>query len=85
MLTTSAIMFPMIGPDLPYHPLYLFLSIGFGGFAASWMNDSGFWVVSRLGGLTEKETLKSWSVMLTVVSLAGLIVTWLGSIVLPLV
>ncbi|RYD32353.1 MAG: hypothetical protein EOP85_21825, partial [Verrucomicrobiaceae bacterium] len=43
MLTTSAIMFPMIGPDLPYHPLYLFLSIGFAAFALSWMNDSGFW------------------------------------------
>lgn len=85
MLTTSAIMFPMIGPDLPYHPLYLFLSIGFAAFALSWMNDSGFWVVSRLSGMTEKETLKSWSVLLTSVSLVGLIVTWLGSILVPLV
>jgi GntP family gluconate:H+ symporter len=85
MLTTSAIMFPMIGPDLPYHPLYLFLSIGFAAFSLSWMNDSGFWVVSRLSGMTEKETLKSWSVMLTVVSLAGLIVTWVGSMLVPLV
>jgi GntP family gluconate:H+ symporter len=85
MLTASAIMFPMIGPDLPYHPLYLFLSIGFAAFSLSWMNDSGFWVVSRLSGMTEKETLKSWSVMLTVVSLAGLIVTWVGSMLVPLV
>lgn len=85
MLTTSAIMFPMIGPDLPYHPLYLFLSIGFAAFALSWMNDSGFWVVSRLSGMTEKETLKSWSVLLTLVSLVGLAVTWLGSILIPLV
>ncbi len=85
MLTASAIMFPMIGPDLPYHPLYLFLSIGFAAFSMSWMNDSGFWVVSRLSGMTEKETLKSWSVMLTVVSLAGLVVTWLGSLLIPLV
>ncbi len=85
MLTTSAIMFPMIGPDLPHHPIYLFLSIGFAAFSLSWMNDSGFWVVSRLSGMTEKETLKSWSVMLTVVSLAGLVVTWLGSVLMPLV
>ena len=85
MLTTSAIMFPMIGPHLPYHPLYLFLSIGFAAFSMSWMNDSGFWVVSKLSGMTEKETLKSFSVLLTLVSLAGFAVTWLGSILLPLV
>lgn len=85
MLTTSAIMFPMIGPDLPYHPIYLFLSIGFAAFSLSWMNDSGFWVVSRLSGMTEKETLKSWSVLLTLVSLVGLAVSWLGSVFVPLV
>lgn len=85
MLTTSAIMFPMIGPDLPYHPLYLFLSIGFASFALSWMNDSGFWVVSRLGGLTERETLRSFSVLLTLVSLAGLATTWLGAWLIPMV
>lgn len=85
MLTTSAIMYPMIGPDLPYHPVYLFLSIGFAAFGMSWMNDSGFWVVSRLSGMTEKETLKSFSVLLTVVSFSGLIVTWIGSLLFPLV
>jgi len=85
MVTVSMIMYPMIGPDLPYHPLYLFLSIGFAAFGLSWMNDSGFWVVSRLSGMTESETLKSFSVLLTVVSLVGLLVTWLGSILLPLV
>ena len=85
MLTTSAIMMPMIRPDLPYHPLYIFLSIGFASFALSWMNDSGFWVVSRLSGMTEMETLQSFSILLTAVSLTGLLVTWLGSIVFPLV
>lgn len=85
MLTASAIVYPMIGPGLPYHPLYLFLSIGFASFALSWMNDSGFWVVSRLSGMTERETLRSFSVLLTAVSLVGLAVTWLGSIWLPLV
>ena len=85
MLTASAIIHPMIGPHLPYHPLYLFLSIGFASFSMSWMNDSGFWVVSRLSGMTERETLKSFSVLLTVVSFAGLLVAWIGSVFLPLV
>jgi GntP family gluconate:H+ symporter len=88
MLTTSAILWDMVDPartTLGYHTMYVFLAIGFGGFTTSWMNDSGFWVVSKLGGLTEKETLKSWTVMLTVLSVVGLILTWIASRVLPLV
>lgn len=88
MLTTSAILWPMIdpttNPPLPFHPMYLFLAVGFGAFCCSWMNDSGFWVVSRLGGLTERETLRSWTVLLTVTSIIGLIFTLLVATILPL-
>jgi GntP family gluconate:H+ symporter len=84
MLTASAIVYPMTqNAALPYHPMYLFLAIGFAAFSAPWMNDSGFWTVARLSGLTEKETLKSFSVMLTLVSAAGLTVTWIASTLLP--
>jgi GntP family gluconate:H+ symporter len=48
------------------------------------MNDSGFWVVSKLGGLTEQETLRSFTVALTVMSVAGLIVVWIASRLMPL-
>ncbi len=61
------------------------LVIGWGSMTCSWMNDSGFWVVSRLGGLTERETLRSWTVMLTAVSLVGFVVTFIASKVLPFV
>jgi len=37
------------------------------------MNDAGFWLVSRTGGLTQSEALKSWSVLATIVSLVGLL------------
>lgn len=88
MLTTSAVIWPMIDPaanaPLAFNPMYVFLAIGFGAFAASWMNDSGFWVVSRLGGLTTRETLRSWSVLVTLVSFSGLMLTLLFSRVLPL-
>jgi GntP family gluconate:H+ symporter len=86
MLTASAIVYPMMqAGNLPYHPMYLYLAIGFAAFSASWMNDSGFWVVSRLSGLTEKETLQTFSVMLTLVSAVGLVVTLLASKLLPFV
>ena len=88
MLTTSAILWPMIDPavagKLGFHPMYIYLSIGFGAFCCSWMNDSGFWVVNRLSGMTERETLRSWTVMLTVVSLFGLVLTFIASKLLPL-
>jgi len=83
MLTTSAMVLPLMAAGLPHHPIYIFLAIGFGAMICSWMNDSGFWVVGRLSGFTEKETLKTWTVIATVNSVAGLLVTWLASVLLP--
>ncbi len=86
MITGVGLMSAVIGDgsDLAYHPLYVFLAIGFGSITLSWMNDSGFWVVQRLSGFTEKETLKTWSVLLTAIALTGLVMTLLGSVLLPL-
>ena len=85
MLTTAAMMSPLIAStDLPYHPVYIFGAIGFGAITLSWMNDSGFWVVGRLSGFTEKETLRTWTVMTVVNSFAGLAATLLGSWLIPL-
>jgi GntP family gluconate:H+ symporter len=64
--------------------MYLYLAIGFAAFTASWMNDSGFWVVTRLSGMTERESLKSFTVLLTVISLFGGICTLIGSVVFPM-
>jgi GntP family gluconate:H+ symporter len=41
-------------------------------------------VVSKLSGFTEKETLRSWTVLLTVISFVGLLTTLLCSVVIPL-
>jgi gluconate:H+ symporter, GntP family len=86
MLTTAAMVYPiMSGAGLPYHPIYIFLAIGFGAMTLSWMNDSGFWVVGRLSGFTEKETLKTWSVIVTVNSVVGLAQTVVFAKILPLI
>jgi GntP family gluconate:H+ symporter len=83
MQTTVGIISPMLA-TLDCNPVYLFLVIGWGAMAGSWMNDSGFWVVSRLGGISQKDTLKSWTVLLLFLSVVGLISTFLISRVLPL-
>ena len=84
MLTTAAMMIGITqGADLPYHPMYLFLAIGFGALGLSWMNDSGFWVIGRLSGFTERETLRTWTVLAFAMSFVGLLETLLLAAVLP--
>lgn len=87
MITTSGIMVSLLeaSNNLPYHPVYILASIGFGALTLSWMNDSGFWVVGKLSGFTEKQTLRSWTVVLALMSIAGLFQTLLISYLFPLV
>ncbi len=86
MLTASAIIAPLMTPEkLGCHPVYVYLAIGYGAMTCSWMNDSGFWVVSRLSGMTQRETLKTWSVLSIGLAVSGLIVTVIASKLLPLI
>lgn len=82
MQTVSLMMVGLV-PALPCHPIYLFLAIGFGAIGCSWMNDAGFWVVCRLSNFTVRETLRTWTVLLSILSFAGVVFTWLLSILLP--
>ncbi|RME91536.1 MAG: hypothetical protein D6766_11715 [Verrucomicrobia bacterium] len=83
MMTAAAMVFPLLTPDLPYHPVYVFMAIGFGALTMSWMNDSGFWVVCKLSGLTEKETLRSWTIIATTNSVIGVLACWTLSKLIP--
>lgn len=75
----------MMGAYLGYHPVYVVMAIGAGSKVGSWMNDSGFWVVCKMGGLTELETFKSWTICLTIMGVCGLPIVLLLSQILPLV
>jgi GntP family gluconate:H+ symporter len=86
LLTTAAMLQPLLeAGTLPYHPIYVFAAIGFGGMICPWMNDSGFWVVGRMAGFDEKETLRTWTSLLTFNSVVGVITVFVLSRVLPLV
>lgn len=54
------------------NPNLMVLSIGAGSLAFSHVNDSGFWLYKEYFNLSIKDTIKSWSVMETLVSLIGL-------------
>ena len=84
MITAASIVLSIAGTEgFGVHPFYIFLAVGYGATTLSWMNDSGFWVVGRLGGLTEGETLRSWTVMLTIISIVGLIQALVASALWP--
>lgn len=73
VITTAGLMMSVGGAGgFGVHPLSLYVAIGYGGLFLSWMNDSGFWLFSKMSGLSERETLRSWTVLLSVISLAGL-------------
>jgi H+/gluconate symporter-like permease len=71
--------------QLGFHPVYLATAIGGGGLVGAWMNDSGFWIVAKMSGLTEMEALKSWTPMLAVLGVTTFVFTLLLAFLLPLV
>lgn len=86
MIVGSGMMAAIVGDQsLGYHPVYLATSIGAGSLVGSWMNDSGFWIFAKMGGLTEAEALKSWTVMLVLLGLVSFGMSVLLSMVMPLV
>jgi Gnt-I system low-affinity gluconate transporter len=68
----------LIAPVLTLQPMsaamlgLLVIAISSGATILSHVNDSGFWLVSRYLGMSEKDTLKTWTVMTTLISLTGL-------------
>lgn len=85
MITAGGMIGPMaLAIDLPYSPLYLALAIGCGSKPVSWANDSGFWVIGRMAGMSPVRTFQTVSVMMVLMSLAGLAVVLLGAWLLPL-
>jgi len=85
MIVTSGMLAAMINPaELPYHPVYLATAIGSGSLIGSWMNDSGFWIFAKMGVLSEVEALKSWTPLLIVLGVVGMITTVGLAVVLPM-
>jgi len=85
MITGSAMLVGVADATLlGFNPVYLATAVGGGSLVGSWMNDSGFWIFAKMGGLTEEETLKSWTIMLSLLGLMSLGVTMLLANFMPL-
>ncbi|MEO6000881.1 MAG: TRAP transporter large permease subunit, partial [Chitinophagaceae bacterium] len=70
-LTTAGIILPLMAGST-VNPNLMVLSIGAGSLMFSHVNDGGFWLFKEYFNLSIKDTLRSWSVMETIVAVMGL-------------
>lgn len=72
-LTAAGIVAPLLAshPDVDHN--LMVLAVGAGSLMFSHVNDSGFWLFKEYYNLSIKQTIKSWSMMETIVALCGLV------------
>ena len=86
MITSAGILGSAFSAEeLAFHPMYLALVIGCGSKPFLWMNDSGFWVMTKLSGFTEEESMKYVMPMTAGMGFVGAAVTILAAHLWPLV
>ncbi|MBX9246469.1 GntP family permease [Actinotalea ferrariae] len=73
LITTAGLIEPAVaGGDFSGIQLAaIVLAVAAGSVMASHVNDSGFWLVGRFFGMDVKTTLKTWTVMETIIGLMG--------------
>lgn len=71
-LTAAGMIYPLVAAG-GVNANLMVLSIGAGSLMFSHVNDTGFWLFKEYFNLTVKETLRSWSLMETIVSITGLL------------
>jgi GntP family gluconate:H+ symporter len=71
-VTAAGIVAPLSTGLSTTHLALLVLAIGAGSLIFSHVNDAGFWLVKEYFGMTVGQTIKTWSVMETIISVMGL-------------
>jgi GntP family gluconate:H+ symporter len=72
IVTTGGILAPSLASGYSQPQLALIVvAISSGSIIASHVNDGGFWIISKYFNMSVKDTLKTWTVLETVLSLVG--------------
>lgn len=85
LTTAAALMAPTVAatPGLSQFDLcFIVVAIAGGATVLSHVNDSGFWLVSRFLQMDEKTTLKTWTVMETLLGGIAFLLALIGSLLL---
>ena len=75
-VTAAGIVAPLATGLAPAQLSLVVLSVGAGSLFFSHVNDAGFWLVKEYFGMTVGQTIKTWSLMETVISVMGLVLTF---------
>ncbi len=75
MTTAAGIVAPIALQVGGVHPELLAIATGAGSLIFSHINDSGFWLVKEYFNMSVGDTIKSWSICETVISVVGLALT----------
>ena len=83
MITSASLVSPLLIDKVndPVQLSLIVISIAAGASTFSHVNDSGFWLVNQYLGLSMKKTFLSWTLMTTVLSISGLIITLFLSVI----
>jgi gluconate:H+ symporter, GntP family len=73
MMTAAGIVAPIAAVIPGVNLELLVLATGAGSLILSHVNDSGFWMIKEYFGMTVKETLQTWTVLETIISVAALV------------
>lgn len=73
MMTAAGIVAPIAAVVPGVNLELLVLATGAGSLILSHVNDSGFWMIKEYFGMTVKETLQTWTVLETIISVAALV------------
>ena len=75
MTTAAGIVAPLALHGAGVRPELLAISTGAGSLIFSHVNDGGFWLVKEYFGMTVAQTIKTWSVCETIISVVALLLT----------
>jgi GntP family gluconate:H+ symporter len=70
--TAAGLLVPMLATRPEINRELLVISLGFGSLFLSHLNDCGFWIVKDCLGLSVGQTLRTWSVVESIIGVVGL-------------
>lgn len=80
-ISAAGLVAPLAADMSTTHGALLVLAIGAGSLFFSHVNDAGFWMVKEYFGMDVGQTIKTWSLMETIISVVGLVFVLLLSLV----
>lgn len=82
MTTAAGIVAPVLALTPDANVELVVLATGAGSIVLSHVNDAGFWMVKEFFNMSVSQTLKSWTAMETILSVAGLTLILIASTIL---